>query len=256
MLDRQSPSTGPGRLPAYVTAVSLFLAIASPIAVSQGPYDLHSRVVGHTYSDTRISAQVPDDWTVAIDRVYAGPGRLFVRSAVLRHGQDILRLCTACKQASGIVGGRYNEIVWMVQPWFRSDPAVKPSPCGKQETTSVSKLLVRRDFRFRHVPGRVYSDDYDDCGVSKTDATVWYGSYFAERGPKPIRSGEACGGPFLDLGWLTHEKPDSDEMAFALTADAAGPDGMPPRNEPELRRVLREASAIVASVRYRPSGGQ
>ena len=234
----------------HVLASALLLA-AGPLALAQSSYDLHPRIDGRTYRDDKISVGVPAGWTLSVDQRDIGAGQMLTRGLVLRHGRYILRLCTGCEQVSGIVGGRFAEIAGMVQPWFRSDAGANPSYCGEPVTTHVSAQLDRIDFWFRRDPAHVYNEDADDCRQPRTTATVWYGSYFAERCPAST-VGQDCGGYFLHLDWLTRRSADNpiDEMAIALTADAGSPDAMPLQSDPELPRILREASAIVASVRF------
>jgi hypothetical protein len=227
------------------------LAATAPLAVAQSSYDLHPRIDGRTYHDDKISVRVPAGWALSIDQQDLGGGQTLTHGLVLRHGRYVLRLCTGCAQVSGIVGGRFAEIAGMVQPWFRSDAGANPSYCGKPVTTHISAQIDRIDFWFRRDPAHVYNEDADDCRQPRTTATVWYGSYFAERCPAGM-VGRDCGGYFLHLDWLTRHDPDNptNEMAFALTADADSPDGMPLQSDPELARILREASAIVGSAQF------
>jgi hypothetical protein len=231
--------------------VAALLFAASPLALAQSSYDLHPRIDGRTYRDDKISVRIPAGWTSRVDQQDLGAGQILTRGIILRYGRYILHLCTGCGQVSGIAGGRFAEIAGMVQPWFRSDPGANPSYCGEPVTTHVSAQLDRIDFWFRRDPTHVYNEDADDCRQPRTTAAVWYGSYFAEHCPAGTE-GQDCGGYFLHLDWLTGGSTDDhiNEMAFALTADADSPDAMPLQSDPELGRILREASAIVARVQY------
>jgi hypothetical protein len=213
-----------------------------------GAQDLHMSITDHTYADDKISVTAPATWSIAIDDVNGIP-----RGVTLHKGKYVLRLCTSCTQASGITGGRFGEIAGLVQPWYRVDPLANPAPCGQQRSTRISEQLNRIDFWFRRDPAHLYDENADDCRQSKTMATVWYGSYFAEN-CSYAATGEDCGGYFLHLNWLTrqHARPlPTDEMAFALTYDETDLDQLPHKGDPELNRVLIEATNIVRSVHFK-----
>lgn len=213
--------------------------------------DLHARITGHTYADDKISVTAPATWSIGIDNV----GGIH-RGAILRKDKYILRLCTSCAQVSGIVGGRFSEIAGLVQPWFRVDAGANPSPCGEQRSTRVSKQLDRIDFWFRRDHAHPYDEDADDCRQPGTTASVWYGSYF-EDNCSYVATGEDCGGYFLHLNLLTGQDArtlaPTDEMAFALTYDETSLDQLPHKGDPELNRVLIEATNIVRSVDFKGS---
>ena len=213
-----------------------------------GAQDLHMRVSGHTYADDKISVTAPAAWTIAIDD--ADPPR----GAILRKEKYVLRLCTSCTQVSGIAGGRFNEIAGLVQPWYRVDPLAKGIPCGEQRSTRISQQLNRIDFWFRRDPAHAYDEDADDCRQPKTTATVWYGSYF-EDNCSSAATGQDCSGYFLHLIWLSGQPVGTlaltDEMAFAMTYDETDLDQLPHKGDPELNRVLIEATDIVRSVHFK-----
>jgi hypothetical protein len=219
---------------------------------SQDNFQLHAKLAGRSYRDDKIEVRAPEDWNIAIGyETTTGSAQVtFARGAVLRKGKYVLQLCTGCGQVSGIAGGRFNEIAGMVQPWYREDSGAMPSPCGKQETSRVSNLLDRVDFWYQRDPAHIFNKDADDCREPRTAATVWYGSYFEEHCP-PSAVTVDCGGFFLNHARLTGQ-PDAamDEMAFALTYDTTNPNELPRKSDPELNQVLREATAIVRSVRY------
>lgn len=230
--------------------LALFHLLCGAIATA-GAQDLHVRVIGHTYADDKISVIAPVTWTIAIEEADG-----IHRGAILRKGKYMLRLCTSCTQASGIVGGRFSEISGMVQPWFRVDPGANPAACGQQRSSKISEQLSRIDFWFRRDPAHLYNEDADDCRQPETTATVWYGSYF-EDNCSYAATGEDCGGFFLHLNWLTGQHARTlaltDEMAFALTYDETELDQLPHQGDPELNRVLIEATNIVRSVHFKGS---
>jgi hypothetical protein len=200
-------------------------------------------MAGGLYEDDQIRVQVPASWHMAVD----GDGQ----GVILRKDGYILRLCTGCAQVSGIVGGRFNEIAGLVQPWYREDPVANPSACGRPEIGKTSPQIDRVDLWYRRGDA-----GGDGCREPSTTATVWYGSYFAERCPPAVSEGHDCGGFFLHNHWLTDGRADDpfDEMVFALTFDTSDPDGLPKKGDRELNEILRDASAIVASVHFKKKG--
>jgi hypothetical protein len=229
-------------------AVFLLLCGMATPATAQDNFNLHGRITGRSYRDDKIGVLSPEDWGISIDTIQEGD-QTFVRGAVLRKGNYLLRLCTGCGQVSGVIGGRFSEIAGLVQPWFRSDPGAKPAACGEQEEREASRKLNRVDFWYRRDVAHPYDEDADDCREPRTTDTVWYGSYFEER------PGPACGGFFLHQDCLLR-KPLGEsgspnrEMVFALTYDTADLDRLPRKGDPVLSEVLREATAIVKSIRY------
>jgi len=220
---------------------------ACAAACAQDAAGLHATINGRAYQDDKISFAAPAGWTLAIDS--SGNGGQ-PSGAILRNGKYILRLCTGCGQASGVQGGRFSEIAGMVQPRFR---AVQPAPpCGAEAKSKVTGMLDRVDFWFTRDPHHVFNEDADDCREPKTQATVWYGSYFTES-CTGAKDADDCGGYFLHFPWLTGMGAGSsvDEMVFAMTFDETDLDALPHKDDPGLTKVLREASAIVKSIQYK-----
>lgn len=233
-------------------ALLLSLAARGTVAaqdhIFNDPSDhLHASIRGREYKDEKIRVQVPASWQVSILR-WANTSRM---GAELRKGKYILRLCTGCGQASGMVGGRFAEIALLVQPWA---PTEEPTgPCGTEQRTKVTANIERVDLWFRRDPDHEVSDANRFCLQPETTDTVWYGSYFAEECLRVGKHADAeCGGYFLHRAWLTRKTSDIDEMAFALTYDTSDLDRLPRRNDLELKKILDEAAAIVHSVRIYP----
>ncbi len=218
-------------------------------AIAQDSLHLHAQINGRAYQDDMIAVTAPLSWTIAVDdNTYSG----LHSGAVLHKGKYVLRLCTGCGQTSGIVGGRFAEIAGLVQPWSRVE---EPSgPCGKSKTTSVSKQFDRVDLWYRRDAAHGYQEIAANCRQPRTTATVWYGSYFAES-CAGVPPGSDCGGYFLHFDWLTNPHSEDlspfPEMAIGLTYETTDLDRLPRQGDPELDRVLAEASSIVRSVRFK-----
>ncbi|MGA7218810.1 MAG: hypothetical protein WBX38_10870 [Candidatus Sulfotelmatobacter sp.] len=190
------------------------------------------------FEDDRIAVRVPTGWsvhpateTVTGDRTYEQP-----IGAVLAKGRFRLYLLTHHGQASGIVGGRFAEIVQYVSPWINiSDSPWLPCPSETREVeTAVSDKLSRRDLYFdtTHASKKALAD----CGDPKSKGVLWYGSYFID--PCPAKD---CGGGFF----LNHQalagKPSQDgstiseeQMTYALTYDTKMPNKLPARSNRAL----------------------
>lgn len=234
-------------LPSVLIAVSLCgLHIT---AFAQDKFDLHPTLTGRVYQDNKITVRIPKTWAITLEST--GENQLITLGVTLRKGRYVLRLCTGCAQASGIVGGRFGEIAAMVQPWYRDDRA--GSPCGKPELTKISTLLDRVDFWYQRDVRHPFDSDANDCHEPRATATVWYGTYFAEHCHLDEVDRD-CGGYFLHKHWLTDNRSlgtPFEEMAFAMTYETTDLDQLPRKDDPNLTRVLREASAIVRSIHYR-----
>jgi len=230
----------------------LLCGVAMPATAQDNLY-LRGKITGRVYQDDWISVRAPEGWSLDLDVIESGDLR-FTRGALLRKGNYILRLCTGCEQVSGVVGGRFSEIAFLVQPWYRSDPGAKPGPCGVQHVNKASKMLDRVDFWYRRDVAHPYNEDTDDCREPKTTATIWYGSYFAEH-CSFVKTGRECGGYFLHdfVKGRSTDTPDvtNREMAFGMTYETTDLDHLPHKGDPELSQVLREATVIVTSIRYR-----
>jgi len=117
---------------------------------------------------------------------------------------------------------------------------------GDQQTSS---LLDRVDLWYTRDPTHPTNPANGDCHEPTTTATVWYGSYFTQHCSKAFTEEDGCGGYFL-TDMTVQPTGGVNEMAFALTYYTTDPNQLPHKNDPELARILREASGIVASVHY------
>jgi hypothetical protein len=70
-----------------------------------------------------------------------------------------------------------------------------------------------------------------------------------------VKTGRECGGYFLHdfVKGRSTDTPDvtNREMAFGMTYETTDLDHLPHKGDPELSQVLREATVIVTSIRYR-----
>jgi hypothetical protein len=207
------------------------------------------------FEDDRIKVKIPERWsvhpateTVTGDRIYEQP-----IGAVLAKGPFRLYLLTHHGQASGIVGGRFAEIVQYVSPWIDMNDSPWPSCPSEIQVveTAVNDKLFRRDLYFdtTHASKKALAE----CGNPASKQVLWYGSYFIE--PCPTKD---CGGGFFLSHQFQSGKPwpdgsgiSEDEMTYALTYDTKTPNALPTKSDPELRAALKEVNAIVSSIVYK-----
>jgi hypothetical protein len=221
----------------------LVLSLVATQSSSTAQTTLHARLEGRTYIDDKIQVTAPSGWTIESSN-----------GAVLHNGRFILSLCTGCGQASGIAGGRFDEIAALVQPWARKEEPF--DPCGKQSAGGRAGKLDRQDLYYTHpakdAPPAESQSEW--CVTPTTHKTLWYGSFFT----LPCKTGESqvddCGGYFLDHSRLVEKPPPNpvvDEMAFGLSYQTNGVNTLPEKSDPHLTEILRETNAIVASIVYR-----
>lgn len=214
------------------------------------------------YEDDRIQVAIPPGWSVeeAYVPVYGGTteevvGKMHV-GAVLSRGRYRVYLLTHYSQASGIVGGRFGEIAKFVAPM--TDQSEESRPCSDNVwgvPTSVTSKLDRIDLYLNIAtakPGVLAL-----CGNPTVGATLWYGSYFTGHCPPDKPVPQDCGGYFLDSLFLA-DKPNAGagksmnyEMVFTVSYAANKADLLPHKGDPQLNRILGEASAIVRSIKFK-----
>ena len=179
--------------------------------------------------------------------------------ALLTKGRYKLYLLTHQSQASGIIGGRFAEVVEYVSPWIdMSESPWLPCPSEGPETITDEKLS-RRDLYFDTVHANRKA--LADCGNPARKGTLWYGSYFVETCQGPDYP-HGCDSFFLTYQDLSGKVPQDRivngtrcanewQMTYALTYDTKTPNVLPMKGDPALREVLLEATNIVHSIVYK-----
>jgi hypothetical protein len=212
------------------------------------------------YEDDRISVAVRYRWsqmsTASADDTGAGVRREPI-GAAFSDGNFAIYLLTHWGQASGIEGGRFNEIAYWVAPWANLEQMEPCIPFVEEATTKVTDALSRVDLYFD--TKKASAAALADCGNPSIKAVLWYGSYFTQRCPAHASTLCADGGFFLYFPSLahTHDEPqdvDHGQMAFTLTFRTANPDQLPRKGDPSLQVFLNRASKVVAAIRYKRAG--
>ena len=220
------------------------------------------------FEDDRIKVIVPRGWTVEPETspVYGADYNVVgerIVGAVLKNGNYRLYLLTHKSQASGIVGGRFAEIVSYVSPWLANVPNDFGNTCIghlQNQATPVNRQLSRVDLYFN--PAKVKKQSqltaFKQCGRPARRGDLWYGSYFTETcpagGQPPLERDRGCDGYFLVYQNLSGKAPQQDpdwEMVYALTYNTNSPNGIPLRGDRTLRRVMQEANGIIDSIKYK-----
>lgn len=199
----------------------------------------------NTFQDDRIRVAVPPGWranevTLITGGAYHVPIHV---GGVLSKGKYRVYLLTHYGQASGIVGGRFGEIANYVAPWINTDD---PGGCFnylEPFETPATKLLSRVDLYFDSASQVTNKNESCQDLHSPAQHLIWFGSYFSPRNDKYAF--------FLTFPLGQTDADPDRQMAFTATLATKSPDDLPVRNDPELKRFLDEASAVISSITYR-----
>lgn len=241
-----------------VLVTSVFFAVPFTMPQDTVPHPKPESI--RRFENDRVRVEVPEGWSaraITIDVSGDKPFKYPI-GAVFTKGKYRLFLVTHDQQASGIIGGRFAEIVEYVSPWLNKDDY--PYLClTKDSKATVSRKLSRVDRFFNTI--RASSEIVANCGDPDVKGNLWYGSYFLETcNEKDPRS--FCGGFFLEYqsfsGRAAKDRTVNgvtmtaeNEMVYALTYDTTTPNELPFEDDPSLRVALREATQIVSTVVYK-----
>jgi len=251
-------------------AALALLACASGLAFlaraqnpTSSPQGNGAPAAANIYEDDRIRVSIPEGWSLSkptetFMTVSGASQTQSIPGAVLTNGKYKLYLLTHNGQASGAPGGRLGEITEFMSPWLNATEIcadyINPVP------TKITGKLSRVDnyFDLAHPTMPVPSDEGPkNCGETSKPGVFWYGSYFQQTCPSVAKSFEEsdCGGYFLyypDLVGKHVDQPTAaDEMVFTIAYDTADPNTTPHQGDPDLQKMLDEASAIVSSIIYK-----
>jgi hypothetical protein len=235
--------------------------LESSSAVTNNPFQ-------NIFEDDRIKALIPSGWTSerAITPVYGAKDSVVDEQtigAVLKNGNYRLYLLTHKSQTSGIIGGRFAEVVSYVSPWLANDPDILANNCigyTQNQTTPVNRKLSRVDMYFNpaNVEKKSRQRASEQCGRPTKQGDLWYGSYFTEpcpaNGQPTSQRDRGCGGYFLFYENISGKAPQQYqdwEMVYALTYNTNSPNGLPLKGDPTLRQVMQEANDIINSIKYK-----
>lgn len=239
-----------------VLVTSVFLAVPFTIPQDTVPHPKPQSI--RRFEDDRIRVELPDGWSARAVTVDISGDKPFQYpiGAVFTKGKYRLYLVTHDQQVSGIIGGRFEEIVPYVSPWLKGDYSYL---CLTQDSkATVSKKLSRVDRFFNTI--RANSEMVANCSDPDVKGNLWYGSYFLETcNEKDPRS---CGGFFLEYQDFSGRAAEDrtvngvtmtaeNEMVYALTYDTTTPNELPIKGDASLRAALREATQIASTVVYK-----
>jgi hypothetical protein len=147
-------------------------------------------------------------------------------------GNYILYINTQATQASGVEGGRFDEIA-MGAPSVDAVVTSFPSPpCGTQESTPVQAPHTRSDLYV----SKANSKSQDWCNPPSSGATVWYFSYITNKD----------GGYFND-----YVRGQNLALVATMAYRSKSVDSLPLKGSPELTSVLSEMTSMVNSLKIK-----
>jgi hypothetical protein len=199
----------------------------------------------NTFQDDRIRVAVPSSWIAKKLTVISGGAEHIpiYLGGVLSKGRKRIYLLTHYGQASGIVGGRFGEILEYVAPSIHTEDPWGCFDALKPSAAPITNLLTRVDL---YLDSTVrLGNTYESCRNLHSPAQhlIWFGSYFSPRNTKY---------DFFLTFPLGQTQTDPDhQMAFTATIAANNADDLPAADDPELKRFLNEASAVISSITYR-----
>lgn len=199
--------------------------------------------VSHTspkiYEDDEVKVPIPAGWSISTKHHYQG-------SLLLEKDGYTLSLGYHSGHASGIIGGRFNELFGI--PWFHRDETEQAGNCGlflEQVPQAASRRLMFVNLIFDTLNPKVQ----DNCGIpnplkSRTHVRGypvqtyrrWFAGYFTTVVGRWFfqSNGVGCG-----------------VKAYTLTSSAKTPAELPLPEDPTLKKIINEAIDIVYSIHYK-----
>ena len=206
------------------------------------------------FEDDRIKVSIPAGWAVRKATVHVTGDEEYDQpvGALLTKGKFKVFLISHNSHASGIMGGRFSEVMQYTDPWVAAEYA---DACPLQAVRHrVSSKLSRYDLY-------VDSSNADNkarkhCGNPTASGVLWYGSYFVENCRGEDEPHE-CESPFMYYEDLAG-KPQAESQyqgpwasTYTVTYDTKTPDALPRKGDPELEHILEEGGSIVNSIHYK-----
>lgn len=147
-------------------------------------------------------------------------------------GNYILYINTQASQASGVQGGRFDEIA-MGAPSVDAVVTSFPSPpCGTGESTPVSPPYTRSDLYV----SKASANSQEWCNAPSSGATVWYFSYITNK----------AGGYFND-----YVSGENLALVATMAYRSKSVDSLPLKGSAELTSVLTEMTAMMKSLKVK-----
>lgn len=159
-----------------------------------------------------------------------------------------LYFLTHTGHASPVPGGRFVESARYVSPWVD----LEDGECGlylDAKRTKITRRLSRVDLYFDAV--RASGEARNVCGNPETRHVFWYGSFFAENCPRMHPDDDECGSFYINYPRVAGKHQGFEFVSFSLTFATRDPDYLPPKDDPGLNEILKEATNIVRRIKYK-----
>ena len=191
-------------------AVSILLFYAM-ITVAQ-----NSSSASHSFENQYVKMTIPPGWTVT-----SSPPEVKVT-----HGKYVLVINPIYDHASGVEGGRFEEVTaGMSSVEAVRAEVLQPSwiLCAKSDVAVITETLSL---------GNLYTDDTkanveNGCKFPADGKTAWFGSYFAGEGSE-------------------------SEYTITLAYDTTDVNELPKKGAPQLTQVLNDAKTMLKTLELKP----
>lgn len=200
--------------------VALLLAVSSQGTTQQSGAQKEKQ--NTVYENQYMKVVLPPRWTAKKS------GRIPTAVNITK-GNYILYISTQASQASGVEGGRFDEIA-MGAPSADAVVTQYPTPpCGKAESSPASDGHTRIDLYV----SKADSKSQDWCNAPLSGATVWYFSYITD----------AAG------GYFNYYVPGQNRaLVVTMAYRSKDVNRLPLKGSTKLNSMLSEMTSIVSSL--------
>ena len=203
----------------------VLLLAASSQGAAQQQSSTQQKNQNTVFENQYMKIALPPGWTAK------RPGRIPTAVNITK-GNYILYISTQASQASGVEGGRFDEIA-MGAPSADAVVTQHPAPpCGRGESSPASDGHTRMDLYV----SKGDSKSQDWCNAPLSGATVWYFSYITD----------AAG------GYFNYYVPGQNRaLVVTMAYRSKDVNRLPLKGSPELNSMLSEMTSIVSSLKIK-----
>jgi hypothetical protein len=192
---------------------------------AQQPSNTQQNDQNLAYENEYMKVVLLPGWTAKSPRRHPG-------AVNIARGNYILYINTQASQASGVQGGRLDEIA-MGAPSADAVITTWPSPpCGKAESRPARDPHTRVDL----FVSKADSKSQEQCNAPSSGATVWYFSYITD----------AAGGYFN-----FYVPGQNRALVVTMAYSSKDVNSLPAKGSTELNSMLSEMTSIVNSLKIK-----
>jgi|SRR6516164_1614240 hypothetical protein len=196
------------------------------------------------YEDDEVKITIPAGWKIATSDHPAVTRQAKSGQLLLEKNGYTLALSYHTEQASGIIGGRFIEVLRI--PWLSVDEAWDCSLHLGSNPQPASRTLMFVNIFFPTGDPEVR----EKCGIKKPL------SYWTDEGGTRQIVGESrwFAGSFTtaDGGWFFEsDGTNCGKKAYTLTSKARTPEELPVVGDSDLKKIVTEAINIVDAIHYK-----